>query len=63
MDGVARLSALDSVLPNNFMPIYGEFVGPQAAKLSTFFGITAQGGDGNATIAYVNYGFHLKPTP
>jgi hypothetical protein len=63
MDGVARLSALDRVLPANFMTAYGGYIGAQAAKLSTFFGITAQGGDGSATVAYVNYGFHLKPTP
>jgi hypothetical protein len=63
MDGNPRLSALDSALPNNFMPTYGGYIGPQASKLSTFFGITAQGGDGSATISYVNYGFHLKPTP
>jgi hypothetical protein len=62
-DGVEKVSADNTVLPNNFMPGFSSNVGAQAAHLSTFFGITAQDADANATISYATYAFGATPKP
>lgn len=61
VDGVEKFSQTN--LPDNFLPANSSTVGPQAAKLSSFFGITAQDADANATINYVTYAFHATPKP
>ena len=63
VDGVEMFSTANSLLPNNFMPIYSQFVGAQAARLSTFFGPTAQDANAVAVVSYVNYAFHATPKP
>ena len=63
VDNAERISVADAQIPNNFMSTYAADVGPQAAKLTTFFGITAQDADANATISYVTYAFHATPKP
>jgi hypothetical protein len=63
VDGVETFSASNSLLPNNFMPIYSSSVGAQAAHLSSFFGLTAQGGSAKAIVSYVNYAIHATPKP
>lgn len=61
VDGVEMFSQVN--LPDNFLPANSSTVGPQAAKLSSFFGITSQDADENATINYVTYAFHATPKP
>lgn len=63
VDGVAKLTAANVVIPANFMPTYSGSVPAQATKLSSMFGITAQDADANATISYVTYAFHATPKP
>ena len=63
VDGVEKFSALNSLLPNNFMPSYGSAVGAQAAHLSSFFGATAQDADAKVIVSYVNYAIHATPKP
>jgi hypothetical protein len=63
VDGVERFSTANSLLPDNFLPQYGQFVGTQAAHLSTFFGPTAQDANAVAVVSYVNYAFHATPKP
>jgi hypothetical protein len=63
VDGVEKFTVDNSLLPNNFMPSYSSAVGPQAANLSFFFGITAQDADANATVNYVTYAIHATPKP
>jgi hypothetical protein len=63
VDGVEKFSAANSLLPDNFMPTYSLFVGPQAAHLSTFFGPTAQDADAKVVVSYVNYAIHATPKP
>jgi hypothetical protein len=61
VDGVEKFSSSNALLPNNFMPTYGDVVGAQAARLSVFFGLTAQNAD--AVVTAVNYAFHATPKP
>lgn len=63
VDGVEKFSTLNTLLPNNFMPTYSAFVGAQAARLSVFFGPTAQDADADAVVTAVNYAFHATPKP
>jgi hypothetical protein len=63
VDGVEKFTTLNNVLPNNFMPTYSAFVGAQAARLSVFFGPTAQDADADAVVTSVNYAFHATPKP
>lgn len=63
VNGVEMLSADNSVLPNNFMPGFSSNVGPQAARLSALFGITAQDANAGAVINYATYAFHATPKP
>jgi hypothetical protein len=63
VDGVAKFSRANTLLPNNFMPTYGAVVGAQAARLSIFFGPTAQDADADAVVTAVNYAFHATPKP
>jgi len=63
VDGVERLSALDSVLPANVVPSFTSNVTTQALHLSTFFGINAQDANASAKINYVTYAFHASPKP
>jgi hypothetical protein len=63
VDGVAKFSTANSLLPNNFMPTFSALVGPQAARLSVFFGVTAQDADASAVVTSVNYAFHATPAP
>ena len=61
VDGVAKFTTANSLLPNNFMPSYSSVVGAQAARLSVFFGPTAQDEDVDAVVTAVNYAFHATP--
>jgi hypothetical protein len=63
VDGVAKFSSLNSLLPNNFMPTFGATVGPQSAHLSTFFGVGAQNANAKVLVSYVNYAIHATPGP
>ena len=63
VDGVEKFSTANSLLPDNFLPQYAQFVGVQAAHLSTFFGPTAQDASASAVVSYVNYAFHATPKP
>jgi hypothetical protein len=63
VDGVAKFTTANSLLPNNFMPTYSGIVGGQAARLSVFFGPTAQDADADALVTAVNYAFHATPKP
>jgi hypothetical protein len=63
VDGVEKFSTANTLLPNNFMPTYGAVVGAQAARLSVFFGPTAQDADADAVVTAVNYAFHATPKP
>jgi hypothetical protein len=63
VDGVEKFSTANTLLPNNFMPTYSGFVGPQAARLSVFFGPTAQDANATAVVTAVNYAFHATPKP
>jgi len=63
VDGVEKFSTANSLLPDNFLPQYSQFVGSQAAHLSTFFGPTAQDANAVAVVSYVNYAFHATPKP
>jgi hypothetical protein len=63
VDGVEKFSTANTLLPNNFMPTFSALVGPQAARLSVFFGTTAQDADASATVTSVNYAFHATPHP
>ena len=63
VDGVEMFSANNSLLPNNFMPGYGNAVGAQAAHLSSLFGATAQDADTKVLVNYVNYAIHATPKP
>lgn len=58
---VPQLTTLNSALPGNFLPQYAQFVGAQAAHLSTFFGPTAQDANASAVVTSVNYAFHATP--
>jgi hypothetical protein len=63
VDGVEKFSTANTLLPNNFMPTYSTVVGAQAARLSVFFGPTAQDADADAVVTAVNYAFHATPKP
>jgi len=63
VDGVAKFSTANNLLPNNFMPTFSALVGPQAARLSVFFGVTAQDANATAVVTSVNYAFHATPAP
>jgi hypothetical protein len=63
VDGAELFSASNLLLPNNFMPNYNSNVGPQAAHLSAFFGITGQNTDATVLMSYVNYAIHATPKP
>jgi hypothetical protein len=63
VDGVEKFSTSNTLLPNNFMLTYGTVVGAQAARLSVFFGPTAQDADADAVVTAVNYAFHATPKP
>jgi len=63
VDGVEKFSVNNLLLPNNFMPLYSGAVGPQAAHLSSFFGLTAQNADAKVVVNYVNYAIHATPKP
>ena len=63
VDGIEQFSTANNLLPNNFMTQYAQFVGSQAARLSTFFGPTAQDASATAVVSYVNYAFHATPKP
>jgi hypothetical protein len=63
VDGAEKFSALNSLLPNNFLPSYKSAIGAQAAHLSSFFGATAQDADVKVTVSYVNYAIHATPKP
>lgn len=63
VDGAEKFSASNLLLPNNFMPNYTSNVGPQAAHLSAFFGITGQNTDATVVMSYVNYAIHATPKP
>jgi len=62
-DGAEKLTADNSVLPNNFMPNFSSTVGPQAAHLSAFFGLTAQDANATGVFNYATYAFHATPKP
>lgn len=63
VDGVQQLTTANSLLPDNFLPQYAQYVGVQGAHLSTFFGPTAQDASASAFVSYVNYAFHATPKP
>ncbi|HEV7703620.1 MAG TPA: hypothetical protein VGO46_04970 [Gemmatimonadaceae bacterium] len=63
VDGVRSFATANTLFPNNFMPTYSAYVGAQAARLSVFFGPTAQDADANAIVTSVNYAFHATPKP
>jgi len=63
VDGAEKFSALNLLLPINFMPSYSSNVGPQAAHLSALFGITGQNTDATVVMSYVNYAIHATPKP
>lgn len=63
VDDVAKLGAQNSVLPANFLVSQGPFLGSQAAKMSSFFGVTAQDNATTAIVSSVTYAFHVKPNP
>jgi hypothetical protein len=63
VDGVEKFTTANNLLPNNFMPTYSIYVGGQAARLSVFFGPTAQDADVDAVVTAVNYAFHATPKP
>ncbi|MEO6208518.1 MAG: hypothetical protein ABIQ10_00200 [Gemmatimonadaceae bacterium] len=65
VDGVQQqqLTTANNLLPDNFLPQYAQYVGGQAAHLSTFFGPTAQDASASAVVSYVNYAFHATPKP
>lgn len=63
VDDVAKLAAQNSVLPANFLPSQGPFIGAQAAKMSSFFGVSAQDNATTAIVSSVTYAFHVKPNP
>lgn len=63
VDGVEKFSALNSLLPNNFMSSFGNAVGAQAAHSSSFFGATAQDANTKVIVSYVNYAIHATPKP
>lgn len=63
VDDIEKLSALNSVLPSNFLPSFSSSIGMQASHLSTFFGITAQDVSSDATINNVTYAIHATPHP
>lgn len=53
----------NNLLPDNFLPQYAQFVGGQAAHLSTFFGPTAQDASASVVVSSINYAFHATPKP
>ncbi|MDQ2932654.1 MAG: hypothetical protein M3Y05_17775 [Gemmatimonadota bacterium] len=65
IDGVQlpQLTTANNLLPDNFLPQYAQYVGGQAAHLSTFFGPTAQDASASAVVSYVTYAFHATPKP
>ena len=63
VDGAAKFTIANNLLPNNFMPTYSVYVGGQASRLSVFFGPTAQDADADAVVTAVNYAFHATPKP
>lgn len=63
VDGVEKFSVDNTLLPNNFIPTYSIYVGGQAARLSAFFGPTAQDDNATAVVQGVNYAFHATPKP
>lgn len=63
VDGVERLSADNSVLPNNFTLGMLGTVGAQAAHLSAIVGLTAQDASATGTFNYMTYAFHATPQP
>lgn len=65
VDGVQQpqLTTPNNLLPDNFLPQYAQYVGGQAAHLSTFFGPTAQDASASAVVSYVTYAFHATPKP
>ncbi|MDQ2766556.1 MAG: hypothetical protein M3Y30_05310 [Gemmatimonadota bacterium] len=63
VDGVSKFTTANNLLPNNFMPTYSIYVGAQAARLSIFFGPTAQDANADAVVTAVNYAFHATPKP
>ncbi len=63
VDGVQAFTTANNLLPDNFLPQYAQYVGGQAAHLSTFFGPTAQDASASAVVSYVNYAFHATPKP
>ena len=63
VDGAEKFSVSNSLLPNNFIPLYSGAVGAQAAHLSSFFGLTAQNADAKVVVNYVNYAIHATPKP
>ncbi|MEO8881157.1 MAG: hypothetical protein ABI446_12260 [Gemmatimonadaceae bacterium] len=63
VDGKQMFTTANNLLPDNFLPQYAQYVGAQAAHLSTFFGPSAQDASASAVVSYVNYAFHATPKP
>ncbi|MEO8977295.1 MAG: hypothetical protein ABI552_16245, partial [Casimicrobiaceae bacterium] len=63
VDKVQVITTANNLLPDNFLPQYAQYVGGQAAHLSTFFGPTAQDASASVVVSSINYAFHATPKP